>query len=267
MVSGIFYFKIKMGDMDNLVGALSDRRSEKGLLHCIKAIAFDADDTLWALQNHFEDVERQYCKLLSQYGGAQYISEALFRTETANMPELGYGCKAFVISLVETAVKVSNGTVPAGVIGQILSLGRSLLRVDAKPLDGVEQTLGWLRGLTDGRGCPRYRLALFTKGELLDQENKLRRSGLERYFDYVSVVSDKDTRSYMSLCKALCVAPSELLMVGNSFKSDIAPALEVGAYALYIPFHTIWAHEASEVFDHERLLHASEISDMRKILG
>ena len=111
----------------------------------IKAIAFDADDTLWALQNHFEDVEDEYCDLLADYGSKEEISAALFETESGNMADLGYGVKAFIISLVENAIKVSEGKASARLIGRIVEVGKSLLHVDAKPLEGVEKTLAKLR--------------------------------------------------------------------------------------------------------------------------
>lgn len=203
----------------------------------VKAIAFDADDTLWALQNYFEDVEDEYCDLLSDYGSKEEISASLFETESGNMEDLGYGVKAFTISLVENAVKVSQGEVPAKLIGRIVELGKTLLRLDARPLEGVEETLARLRQTR------HYKLAVFTKGELQDQENKLWRSGLQRYFDVVSIVSDKTPEAYRRLCRELEVKPEELVMVGNSFKSDIVPALKIGASAVHIPFHTTWAHE------------------------
>ena len=222
----------------------------------IKAIAFDADDTLWALQNYFEEVEHEYCDLLSEYGNEKEISAALLETESKNMPDLGYGCKAFTISLVENAVKVSQGKVSALLIGRIVELGKTLLRLDARPLEGVEPTLMRLRETR------HYRLAVFTKGELKDQENKLWRSGLQRYFDVVSIVSDKKPEAYRRLCRELGVLPEELVMVGNSFKSDIAPALKIGASAIHIPFHTIWAHEKTEEFEHERLRRITHFSEI-----
>lgn len=231
-------------------------------LQGIRAIAFDADDTLWELQNHFEAVEHEYCRLLAPWGSKEEVSAALFATETANMADMGYGCKAFTISLVENAVRVSRGTVTGDIIGRIVELGKSLLHIDATPLEGVEQTLRYLHGLTDERGARRYRLAVFTKGELLDQENKLRRSGLAPFFDVVSIVSDKTEEAYHNLCTELQVSPAELLMVGNSFRSDIAPALQIGAYAVHVPFHTIWAHEKTEEYEHERLWRVDNLKEM-----
>lgn len=237
----------------------------------IKAIAFDADDTLWALQNYFEDVEHEYCELLSEYGSEKEISAALFDVETKNMPDLGYGCKAFTISLVENAVKVSHGKVEANVIAQIVDLGKSLLRIDAKPLEGVAETLACIRDMKKEKNASKeavrkYKLAVFTKGELMDQENKLWRSGLQRYFDVVSIVSDKKPEAYRRLCKELEVLPEELLMVGNSFKSDIAPALKIGASAVHIPFHTTWAHEKVEEFEHPKLRRIKRFEELLEII-
>lgn len=256
----------------------------------IKAIAFDADDTLWALQNHFEDVEDEYCDLLADYGSKEEISAALFETESGNMADLGYGVKAFIISLVENAIKVSEGKASARLIGRIVEVGKSLLHVDAKPLEGVEKTLAKLREMRlsnnsdssdaseasdasiasiaskEGASDRKYRLAVFTKGELMDQENKLWRSGLQRYFDVVSIVSNKTPEAYRHLCKELEVSPEQLVMVGNSFKSDIAPALKIGASAIHIPFHTIWAHEKTEEFNHERLRRISHFEEILEIL-
>ena len=227
----------------------------------IKAIAFDADDTLWALQNYFEDVEHEYCELLAEYGKEKDISAALFETESKNMADLGYGCKAFTISLVENAVKVSHGKVEANVIAQIVDLGKSLLHLDAKPLEGVEKTLACFREMK------KYKLAVFTKGELMDQENKLWRSGLQRYFDVVTIVSDKTPKAYHRLCRELDVTPDELVMVGNSFKSDIAPALKIEASTVHIPFHTTWAHEKTEEFEHPKLRRISRFEELLKING
>ncbi len=232
----------------------------------IKAIAFDADDTLWALQNYFEDVEHEYCRLLAAYGTEHEISATLFETESRNMPDLGYGCKAFTISLVENAVKVSHGKVSANTIAQILDLGKSLLHIDAKPLEKVEETLAQLKERKNEMGKNKYKLAIFTKGELQDQENKLWRSGLQHYFDVVSIVSDKTTKAYRHLCQELNVTPEELVMIGNSFKSDIAPALEIGASAIHIPFHTTWAHEKTEEFTHEFLCRISHFSEILEII-
>ena len=222
----------------------------------VKVIAFDADDTLWDCQSHFELAVQRYCKLLSPWGTADEISQALYQVEKANMPSLGYGCKAFTLSLIENAVRVSHGEITGVMIHEVMQLGRNLLMLPATPLDGVENVLKALQTLG------RYRLVVFTKGELLDQENKLKRSGLEKYFEYVEIVSDKMPQAYVGLCEKLNVKPQDLLMVGNSFKSDIAPALSVGASAVYIPFHVTWQLEHTEEYDHHRLEKLNHISEL-----
>ena len=268
-----FLERKKKGDKDNKKQIfpiiIEKKKNMMEKLKHIKAIAFDADDTLWALQNYFEEVEHEYCQLLSEFGSEKEISAALLETESKNMPDLGYGCKAFTISLVENAVKVSHGKVEANVIAQIVDLGKSLLHLDAKPLEGVEKTIACLKDRliqNAGNASLKYKLAVFTKGELMDQENKLWRSGLQRYFDVVSIVSDKTPEAYRRLCRELEVSPAELVMVGNSFKSDIAPALKIGASAVHIPFHTTWAHEKTEEFEHPKLRRISRFEELLDVL-
>ena len=226
----------------------------------IKLVAFDADDTLWDCQSHFEAVEREYCRILAEYGSPEHISTELFRTESANMAELGYGSKAFTLSLVENAVLVSGGKVDALTLLRIQQLGRSLLNIPATPLEGVEETLQAIRAMA------RYKMVVFTKGEILDQENKLRRSGLWDYFDRVEVVADKTPRQYRELCAMFGIGISELLMVGNSFKSDIEPVLHLGGQAVHIPFELTWAHELTEEYDHDNLVRIKSISELPDLL-
>lgn len=222
----------------------------------IKVIAFDADDTLWDCQSHFEDITRRYCSLLSPWAADKDVAESLFDTERKNMALLGYGTKAFTLSLIENAVKVSGSEVSGTTIGQIVDMGRSLLQLPCKPLPEVEPTLARL--YEQGR----YKLVVFTKGELLDQENKLRRSGLEKYFQHVEIVSDKTHHAFLSLCRTMRIAPCSLLMVGNSLRSDIAPALAIGAAAIHIPFHVTWALEHADDIDHERLAKIGRFSEI-----
>lgn len=229
-------------------------------LHHIKLIAFDADDTLWDCQSHFEAVENTYCDLLSEYGDKQHISARLFETETRNMAELGYGSKAFTLSLVENAVEVSKGRISASQLLKIQHLGRSLLNIPATPLEGVESTLKAIHNMA------RYKMVVFTKGEILDQENKLARSGLWNYFDRVEVVADKTPRQYRELCATFGIGIDEFLMVGNSFKSDIAPVLHLGGYAVHIPFEVTWAHEETEEYDHPHLIRIKTISALPALM-
>ena len=227
----------------------------------IKAIAFDADDTLWDNETYFLEVERGMCDILSPYGDAQTISDSLFKVEMANMEDYGYGAMAFTLSLVENAIKVSHGAISAADIARIMELGRSLLRLEGTPLEGVEDTLRQLKA------TGRYKLVVFTKGELLTQENKLKRSGLQRYFDDVVIVSDKQEQQYANLCRQLGVEPEEFLMVGNSLKSDVLPALNIGAWAVHIPYEVMWQHEVIDDFEHTRMFQLTQFAELTELLG
>lgn len=226
----------------------------------IRVVAFDADDTLWDCQSHFEWVTDECCELLAPWADAATVRRRLFETEQKNMELLGYGTKAFTLSLIENAVAVSGGQLTGDGVNRLLELGRRLLLMPATPLPEVEPTLGRL--YEDGR----YRLVVFTKGELLDQESKLRRSGLGKYFQHVEIVSDKTRQAFLTLCRNLRISPASLLMVGNSLRSDIAPALEIGARAVYIPFHVTWALEHAEEFSHERMVKTEHFSDILNLL-
>ena len=232
------------------------------MMEHLRVIAFDADDTLWDCQGHFEEVEEHLYRLIATY--CDNPKRELFDTESANMEDLGYGCKAFTISIIETALRVGGDHLTAAELADLLSHSKSLLHLPATPLPGVVETLKKLREyFSDG---DTVRMVVFTKGELQDQENKLRRSGLLRYFDDVEITSDKTQREFLALCEHQAIHPSELLMVGNSLKSDIAPALAIGAWAVHIPFHITWQLEHYDDIDHERLIKISHFSELLAIL-
>ena len=226
----------------------------------ISLIAFDADDTLWECQTYFEAVEKEYCEVLKPYASADEVSKALFAVETANMPLLGYGSKAFLLSLLENAIEVSEGKLKAKEVKKIIDLGKGLLELPGRPMDGVEETLKVLHD------AGKYHLVVFTKGELLDQENKFHRSGLSSYFDNIIVVSDKTEKSYHQLCDRYSIDVDQLLMVGNSFRSDIEPVLKLGGWAAHIPFHTVWQHEVVEEYDHPHLLKLEFFTQLKHVL-
>lgn len=226
----------------------------------IRLVAFDADDTLWDNQSHFDQVEREYAHILSAYGTPDDVSGALYDVETANMPLLGYGCKAFTISLVENAVRFSHGQIAAADVLKIVELGKSILVQPVPPLPGVEETLQALRR----RG--RYKMVVFTKGELLDQQAKLVRSGLGNWFDDIVVVSDKTRNEYTKLCNIFDTDIGHLLMVGNSFRSDIEPVLQLGGYAAHIPFEKTWQHEQTEEYDHPHLVRLGRFAQLARLL-
>lgn len=224
-----------------------------------KVIAFDADDTLWDCQSHFEEVEQHLYSLIAPY--CEDPKQELFQTESGNMADLGYGCKAFTISILETAMRIAGNDLSTTQLKELLAHCKQLLHLPATPLPGVEETLKVLRSRIEGS-----RMVVFTKGELQDQENKLKRSGLLKYFDDVEITSDKGQREFLALCEHQQIHPSELLMIGNSLKSDIAPALAIGASAIYIPFHVTWQLEHFEEFDHERMTKISHFSDILKTI-
>jgi len=226
----------------------------------IKVIAFDADDTLWDCQSWFDEVERKCCELLKPWATAREVSEGLFTTERKNLSLTGYGTKAFTLSLIENAVRVTREQITGDIVMRLLELGQGLLQFPTTPLPEVADTLQRLAA------ARRYRLVVFTKGELMDQESKLRRSGMEQYFSYMETVSNKTEREYRQLCENLDVAPEETLMVGNSFRSDIAPALAAGAYAVHIPYHVVWELEKSEEYPHERLHKIAHFGELLQYL-
>jgi putative hydrolase of the HAD superfamily len=201
----------------------------------IKVIGFDADDTLWVNETFFREAELAFAKLLSPYETANKIDQELFKMEMDNLDLYGYGVKAFVLSMVESAIDISNGNVTNDTIKKILDIGKSMINQPVELLDGVEEVL---KNLSD-----KYRLILATKGDLLDQERKLEKSGLSNYFHHIEVLSDKKEENYSKLLSHLDINPSEFLMIGNSLKSDILPLINIKAHAIHIPFHTTWAHE------------------------
>lgn len=225
----------------------------------IKVIAFDADDTLWVNEPYFQEIEKQYTQLLKSYGNSEEISAALFKTEMKNLKTLGYGAKAFTISMIETALEVSNQKIAADDIRQIVDLGKSLLEIPIELLPKVKETLEVLKE----KG--KYKLVVATKGDLLDQENKLERSGLAPYFDHIEVMSDKTEKEYLRLLNILQIKPSEFLMIGNSLKSDIQPVLALGGYGVHIPFEVMWQHEVVDAFTHKNLKQVKGFHELLKL--
>lgn len=227
----------------------------------IEVIAFDADDTLWVNEPFFRESERRFCSLVAPWAAADEAVERLYGREVANMPLYGYGVKACVLSMVETALELGGETLPAEVVRGIVALGRDQLQRPVELLPGVRETLRRLQG--------RYRLAVVTKGDLLDQRRKLRLSGLAPCFDAVEVMADKDEASYGEVMRRLGVAPGAFLMVGNSLRSDVLPVLALGGRAVHIPFEETWRHE--EVAPEECALHdiptLGTISELAPLLG
>lgn len=223
----------------------------------IEVIAFDADDTLWVNETYFREAEQQFAKLLVNYETENKIDQELFTKEMENLDLYGYGIKGFVLSMVESALEISNYKIDPKIIKEIVSIGKNMIQKPIELLADVKQTLSVLN--------PKYKLILATKGDLLDQERKLEKSGLLKYFHHIEVLSEKKAENYKRLLEHLEVPPSKLLMVGNSLKSDVLPLLEIGANAVHIPFHTTWNHEVVK-HNGEGYKTISKLSDILKFL-
>lgn len=221
----------------------------------LKVIAFDADDTLWVNEPYFQEVENKFCEMMEDYHPQHTISRELLKIEIANLSLYGYGVKGYILSMIEAALHISGKTISIEAIEKILDLGKEMLEKPIELLDGVEEVLQQLQG--------EYRLVVATKGDLLDQERKLKKSGLEKYFHHIEIMSDKKEADYQKLISHLDIAPEEFMMIGNSLKSDVLPVLKLGGIGVHVPYHTTWAHETVEhKVEHEnfyQFAHANEV--------
>jgi putative hydrolase of the HAD superfamily len=226
----------------------------------ITVIAFDADDTLWVNEPYFQEVEQKFCTLLEDYLPAHAVSKELYAVEMQNLPLYGYGIKAFILSMIETVLRVTNNTANPEILHKTIQYGQEMLNKPIELLDGVEDTLRMLKG--------KFRLVVATKGDLLDQERKLKKSELEHYFHHIEIMSDKKESDYLKLLRHLDCRPDEFLMIGNSLKSDVLPVLAIGGNAAHVPYHTTWAHEKIEhTIEHPNFLELGNIADITSYLG
>lgn len=225
----------------------------------IKVIGFDADDTLWVNEPFYQDVEKEFCLIMKPYLDEVETSKELFKTEMQNLEIYGYGAKGFILAMVETALRATANLITAEEINQIIEVGKTLLNMPIQLLDGTENVLRKLQG--------KYKLILATKGDLLDQERKLQKSGLIGYFHHIEIMSDKHENNYKKLLSHLDIQPDEFLMVGNSVKSDILPVVNIGAKAIHVPFEVTWQHEthhgSTETSD---FITVTDISEILKLL-
>ena len=220
-------------------------------------VALDADDTLWHNEPIFVATQAAFRDLLAaHHDDPDAIGARLGEAEIRNLQHYGYGIKGFLLSMVETAVELTGGRVTGAEIQKILDLGREMIHHPVVLLDGVAEAVEALAGT--------HRLALVTKGDLLDQEAKLARSGLGDAFHAVEVLSEKDARTYARTMQRLGVAPERFLMVGNSLRSDVLPVLDAGGAAVHIPYHTTWAHEvvADDALDGRAFTRLDRLADL-----
>ncbi len=204
----------------------------------LTTIAFDADDTLWHNEEIFRLTQDRFASLLSDYVEGEHLAERLLAAERRNLGHYGYGVKGFVLTMIETAIEVSEHKVPPSVIAEIMEAGRAMLDHPIKLLADVEKTVTDL--------APDYQILLITKGDLLDQERKLAQSGLGDLFDGVEIVSEKTPQAYHRIFNRYATAPQSAMMVGNSLRSDVNPAIEVGAWGIHIPHDLTWELEHAD---------------------
>ncbi len=198
-------------------------------------IAFDADDTLWHTEALYTDVQEWFKQLLARHQPAEWIQHKLFEVEMRNLQYFGYGIKGFTLSMIETAIELTEGRITGAEIQGIIDQAKSMVQADIQLLEGVAETVERL--------AQDYPLMILTKGDLLDQEAKIARSGLGNYFRHVEIVSDKTRDAYAAVLKRYQVLPERFLMVGNSLRSDVLPVCALGATAVHIPYHLTWAAE------------------------
>ncbi len=201
----------------------------------IRVVGFDGDDTLWHSETHFDVTQAAFRDLLRRHVPDADIDRRLAEMEMKNLSVYGYGVKSFTLSMLETAIELTEARIPAPDLEVILGWGKKMLLEPTKLLDGVESTLREL--------SQKYDLLLITKGDLFDQESKLARSGLGDLFLGVEIVSEKDTDTYRSIFERRAIQPQEFVMVGNSLRSDVVPVVELGARAVHIPYQVTWHHE------------------------
>lgn len=218
-------------------------------------IGFDADDTLWHNEDGFQASHREFESLLAQWADATTIEDQLFVIEQRNMPRYGYGVKAFTLSMIETAITVSEGEASAALIAEILDLGHALLDRPVKVIDGVVEVLDELADLT---------LMLITKGDLYHQLSRIESSGLQERFWQTEVVAHKDVATYRRVLGLHGVEPERFVMVGNSLPSDVLPVMALGGRAVHVPYHVTWSHE-QHTGDHDAPVIES-LSDLPALL-
>jgi putative hydrolase of the HAD superfamily len=211
-----------------------------------RVIAFDGDDTLWRNEDHFKLSQARFQDILSAHVDLDIVglSDRLLETERRNLALYGYGVKSFVLSMIETAIQVTDGRIPASDLERLLRLGHHMLAHPVELIDGAKETLLALRARD-------HELWLITKGDLFDQESKIARSGLSPLFDRIEIVSEKDEATYQRLLDRHGVEPVEFAMVGNTLRSDVLPVVALGGQAFHVPYHTTWAHEVVDIHSSE----------------
>jgi len=227
----------------------------------IELVGFDGDDTLWHNETIFSMTQERFEALLQEHAPGDVVHARTLDTERANLDLYGYGIKSFTLSMIETAIEVTDGAVTVDDIKTLLDLGKAMLSHPTDLLDGARDAIV--------RASQRAQVVLITKGDLFDQESKLARSGLAELFDAIEIVSEKDERTYRRLLAELGVPPERFVMVGNSMKSDIVPVVAIGGRAVHVPYHVTWALEEAEepTSGWQRIAHLDELPSVLSSWG
>lgn len=225
----------------------------------LKIIAFDADDTLWHNEPYFDEAQERFCVLFQDYASHQEILGLILNHQVNNLPLYGFGIKAFTLSMIETALELTNHEISGKGIEQILAIGKDLLQKPVELLPNVISVLEQLKG--------KYKLVVATKGDLKDQHRKLHDSGIGAFFHHIEVMSDKTELDYQKMLSRLDCEPEDFLMIGNSLKSDVLPILNIGGHAIHIPYHTTWEYEKIDFeIEHKNFNTITNLSELFDIL-
>ena len=224
----------------------------------IEVIGFDADDTLWKNEDLFFEAQTEIKDILKQ--NSNNFDKELLKTEKSNLDFYGYGIKGFILSIIEASAKNSHEELKIEDINQIIKLGKKMLNAPVNLIEDVEKVLSIL--------SKKYKLVLITKGDLLDQERKIKKSKLEKYFKYKKIVSEKNKQTYLNILDDLKIEPQNFLMVGNSFKSDVLPVLEIGGNGIHIPYKILWEHENINTNKYsKRYIKLDKILDLTSVIN
>jgi putative hydrolase of the HAD superfamily len=227
----------------------------------IKTIAFDADDTLWHNEPYFDEAQDKFCELFSGYASKQEILRLILNHQVSNLPLYGFGIKAFTLSMIESALELTGHQLNGKITEKIILIGKELLQKPVALLPHVEDVIKQLKSKGN------YKLIVATKGDLKDQHRKLHDSGIGHYFHHIEVMSDKTDVDYQKMLGRLDIKPEEFLMIGNSLKSDVLPVLNIGGYAIHIPYHTTWEYEKIDFeINHKNFKSMASISELIELV-
>ena len=230
----------------------------RSLKNRFKCIFFDADDTLWENEQFFRDAEEKFAQLLSDYSAPEGLQQLLWAKQEDNIPLFGYGSKTYFIGMTDAAMDLCGGSLPEHIYLGIKEIIKDLAYHEFELLEGVEDTLKALN--------PYYKLIVATKGDVMEQMTKYRCSGLDKYFHHIEVMENKDEKNYLALAQKNDIKPEEILMIGNSVKSDIAPVVAIGGTAIHTPHEIVWVHEMMDMPENDNIICVENIGEILSLL-